>query len=108
MGSVRNKVVLITGGARGIGAATAEALVGKGAKVVLVDVDQPPLDELVSRLGAENALGVVGDVTDLASMESAAAAGIETFGGIDVAVANAGIATYGSVLGVDPAAFRRL
>ncbi len=108
MGSVRNKVVLITGGALGIGAATAEALVAKGAKVVLVDVDQPPLDDLVTRLGAGNAVGVVADVTDLPSLERAVATGTEQFGGIDVAVANAGIASYGSVLGVDPATFKRV
>lgn len=108
MASLRNKVVLITGGARGIGAATARAVVARGARVVLIDVDQPPLDELVDLLGAENALGIVGDVTDLPSIERAVAAGVEKFGGIDVAVANAGIASYGSVLGVDPATFKRV
>lgn len=108
MSSIRNKVVFITGGARGIGEATARALVAQGAKVVLVDVDQPPLDSLVAELGAQHALGVVGDVVDLPSMEAAAAAGVEKFGGIDVVVANAGIAPYGSVLGVDPATFRRV
>lgn len=108
MPSVENKVVLITGAARGIGAGTAEALARKGAKLVLTDVDEPPLKELAERLGPETALTVVADVTDLPSMEQAAAAGIERFGGIDVAMANAGIATYGSVLQVDPAAFHRL
>lgn len=103
----RSHVVLITGGARGIGAATARALVARGDKVVLTDVDQPPLDALVSELG-DGALGILADVTDLAAMEAAVAAGVERFGGLDVVVANAGIATYGSVLGTDPAAFRRL
>lgn len=107
MVSMNGKVVFITGAARGIGAGTAEALAAKGAKLILVDVDEPPLKELGERLG-DSALTAVGDVTDLASMERAAAAGIERFGGIDVTVANAGIATYGSVLGIDPAAFRRL
>src|SRR5690349_1399785 len=101
MAGVQDKVVLITGGARGIGAATAEALATKGAKLVLVDVDQPPLDEVVARIGTDRAIGIVGDVTSLESMEAAVAAGVAKFGGIDVAVANAGIATYGSVLQVD-------
>jgi NAD(P)-dependent dehydrogenase (short-subunit alcohol dehydrogenase family) len=53
-------------------------------------------------------LTVVADVRELAAMEAAAATGIERFGGIDVVVANAGIATAGSVLGVDPKAFKTL
>jgi NAD(P)-dependent dehydrogenase (short-subunit alcohol dehydrogenase family) len=105
---MRDKIVFITGGARGIGAATAEGLVNRGARVVLVDIDRAALDAHVEKLGPDNAIGVVADVTDLPSLERAAAAGVEAFGGIDVTVANAGIATYGSVLGVDPAAFRRL
>ncbi|RNL79376.1 SDR family oxidoreductase [Nocardioides marmorisolisilvae] len=108
MPSLTNKVVLITGGARGIGAATAQAIVAAGGKVILTDVDQEPLDKLAAELGSEAALGIVADVTDLPSMEAAVAAGVAKFGGIDVALANAGIATYGSVQNVDPAAFRRL
>jgi len=107
MASVSGKVVFITGAARGIGAGTAEALAAKGARLILTDVDKAPLDELGERLG-DSALTVLADVTDLSAMERAAAAGVERFGGIDVTVANAGIATYGSVLQVDPAAFRRL
>ena len=108
MPSLKNKVVLITGGARGIGAATAQAVVAAGGKVVLTDVDQEPLDKLAAELGSEAALAIVADVTDLESMEAAVAAGIDQFGGIDIAVANAGIASYGSVLQVDPATFKRL
>jgi NAD(P)-dependent dehydrogenase (short-subunit alcohol dehydrogenase family) len=102
------KVVLITGGARGIGAETAKALASLGAKVVLTDVDEPALKETVAAIGEDSALGVVADVCDLAAMEDAVAQGVARFGGIDVAVANAGIASYGSVLAVDPATFRRV
>lgn len=108
MSALRNKVVLITGGARGIGAATARAVVAQGGKVILTDVDQAPLDELAAELGSEAALALVADVVDLSAMESAVAAGLAKFGKIDVVLANAGIATYGSVLAVDPAAFHRL
>jgi len=108
MSNLKNKVVLITGGARGIGAATAQAVVAAGGKVILTDVDAEPLEKLAAELGDDAALGVVADVTDLASMESAIAAGVARFGGIDVALANAGIASYGSVMAVDPAVFKRL
>jgi NAD(P)-dependent dehydrogenase (short-subunit alcohol dehydrogenase family) len=105
---VRGKVVLITGGARGVGAATAARLVAGGARVVLVDLDDEPLCELVQRLGHDSATSIVGDVTELADMRAAVAHGVERFGGIDVVVANAGIASYGSVGAVDPAIFRRV
>jgi NAD(P)-dependent dehydrogenase (short-subunit alcohol dehydrogenase family) len=105
---LQGKVVLITGGARGVGAATAARLVARGARVVLVDLDADPLRELEARFGRDSATSIVGDVTELADMEAAVAHGVERFGGIDVVVANAGIASYGSVAAVDPAIFRRL
>ena len=106
--TLTGKVALITGGARGIGAETAKALAERGVRVVLTDVDKEPLDEVVASIGADQALGVVADVCDLESMERAVAQGIEQFGGIDLVLANAGIASYGSVQAVDPATFRRV
>jgi NAD(P)-dependent dehydrogenase (short-subunit alcohol dehydrogenase family) len=106
--ALAGKVALITGGARGIGAETAKALARRGVRVILTDVDKEPLDEVVAAIGPESALGVIADVCDLHSMESAVAQGIDQFGGIDLVVANAGIASYGSVLAVDPATFRRV
>lgn len=102
------KVVLITGAARGIGAETAKALAARGAKVVLTDVDGEPLERVVAEIGEEDALGIVADVVELAQMESAASQAVERFGRIDVVIANAGIASYGSVLAVDPETFRRV
>ena len=102
------KVVLVTGGARGIGAETAKALAAHGARLVLTDVDEPALKETVAAIGEDAALGVVADVCDLDAMEDAVAQGLARFGRLDVAVANAGIASYGSVLAVDPATFRRV
>ena len=108
MTSLRGKVVFITGAARGIGAGTARALVKRGCKVVLTDLDAAPLQELAAELGPDSALAQVCDVCDLEAMELAARAGIERFGGIDLVLANAGIASYGSVLAVDPATFQRV
>jgi NAD(P)-dependent dehydrogenase (short-subunit alcohol dehydrogenase family) len=108
MRKLQGQVVLITGGARGVGAETARRLVARGAKVVLVDLDRAPLTALEAELGAANATSIVGDVTKLEDMEAAVAHGVGAFGGIDVVMANAGIASYGSVLAVDPATFRRV
>lgn len=107
MSSLDDKVVLITGGARGIGAATAKRLVSKGARVVLVDLDAQALADTADEIG-KNVATAVGDVCELESMERAVQSAIDAFGQIDVVLANAGIASYGSVLNVDPQAFRRV
>ena len=108
MGSVNGKVALITGGANGIGAEVARQLHDKGARVVLTDVDEGLLKEVAARIGEDRVLTVVADVRDLSAMQNAVDKGIERFGGIDIVMANAGIGTYGSVLQVDPEAFRTL
>ncbi|RHW25512.1 SDR family oxidoreductase [Nocardioides immobilis] len=106
--SIKGQVILITGGARGIGAETAKALAAKGARLILTDLDQAALDETAGVIGSDRCLALVADVCDLPSMEAAVAAGIARFGRLDAAVANAGIASYGSVMNTDPAAFKRV
>jgi NAD(P)-dependent dehydrogenase (short-subunit alcohol dehydrogenase family) len=96
MGSVNGKVALITGGARGIGAGVARRLHGKGAKLVLIDVDEAPLKELAAELGEDNVMTAIADVRDYSAMRRAADNAVERFGGIDIVVANAGIVSYGS------------
>lgn len=105
--AINEQVILITGGARGIGLETAKALAAKGARLVLTDLDSPALDEAVAAIGDDVCLGIVADVCDLAAMERTVAATVERFGRLDVVLANAGIASYGSVLAIDPAAFQR-
>lgn len=108
MASVDGKVVFITGGAAGVGAEVARRLHARGARLVLTDVDAGALASLAAALGGDRVLTVTADVRDLAAMQAAVDAGVQRFGGLDVVVANAGIASYGSVLQVDPAAFKRL
>ncbi len=108
MSSVNGKVVFITGGARGIGAEVARRLHAKGAKLVLTDLDEAPLKELAAALGEDRVMTSVADVRDLAAMQAAADQAVERFGGIDVVMANAGIGSFGSVLHVDPEAFKRV
>jgi NAD(P)-dependent dehydrogenase (short-subunit alcohol dehydrogenase family) len=108
MGSVNGKVALITGGARGVGAEVARRLHGAGAKLVLTDVDEAALHDIATTLSGDRVLTCVADVRDLAAMQDAVSQAVARFGGIDVVMANAGISTYGSVLQVDPEAFRLL
>ena len=106
MSSVNGKVALITGGANGIGAEVARRLHAKGAKLVLTDLDEAQLKDVAARLGEDRVLTVVADVRELSAMQAAADKAIERFGGIDIVMANAGIGSFGSVLEVDPEAFK--
>jgi NAD(P)-dependent dehydrogenase (short-subunit alcohol dehydrogenase family) len=108
MNSLKSKVVFITGGARGVGAEVAQRLHAKGARLVLTDLDEAPLKELAGQLGDDRVLTVLADVRDLGDMQAAAEKAVERFGGIDIVMANAGVASYGSVLQVDPEAFKRV
>lgn len=90
------KVALVTGGARGIGFATAQALSDRGASVVIVDLDAASAEAAAARLHDSRALGLAADVTDRAAMQRAVATTVERFGGLDVVVANAGIASRGA------------
>ena len=93
---VNGRTVFITGAARGIGAATAERLHAKGANVALVGLEPERLQALAARLG-DRAAAIEADVTDFQALQRAVAVAVERFGGIDVAIANAGIAFTGSL-----------
>jgi NAD(P)-dependent dehydrogenase (short-subunit alcohol dehydrogenase family) len=106
MASVNGKVALIIGGANGIGAEVARRLHAKGAKLVLVDLDAGQLKDVAAALGEDRVLTVVADVRELSAMQAAADKAVERFGGIDIVMANAGIGAFGSVLEIDPEAFK--
>ncbi len=91
-----NKVVLITGAARGIGAATARQLVARGARVSLVGLEAERLAALARELG-ERAVWFEADVTDQEAVDGAVAGTVAALGGIDVVIANAGVANNGTV-----------
>src|SRR5688572_24038677 len=85
------KVVLITGPARGIGAETARRLAARGARLSLVGLEPERLAALAGELGGGH-VWFECDVTDQPALERAVAGTVEALGGIDVVVANAGIA----------------
>lgn len=93
MSKLVGKVALITGGARGIGLATAQALGKEGAKVVVADIDADAVRQAATQLQAEGveACSIACDVGDKAQVHAAVAEAVGRYGGLDIAVANAGI-----------------
>jgi NAD(P)-dependent dehydrogenase (short-subunit alcohol dehydrogenase family) len=91
---VSGRTAFITGAARGIGAETARRLHAKGANVALVGLEPERLEALAGQLG-ERAIALEADVTDFDALQRAVSTTVERFGGIDVGVANAGIAYTG-------------
>jgi NAD(P)-dependent dehydrogenase (short-subunit alcohol dehydrogenase family) len=91
MGKLDGRITVITGGAGGIGLAAAARFADEGSKVLLVDLDEAPLRQAVTTLGAERASFVRADVTRPEDVERYVRAGVERYGGIDVFLNNAGI-----------------
>ena len=88
---LNGKVALVTGAARGIGFETARQMHLRGASVAVLDLDAEEAREAAERIGPR-AIGLGGDVTDQGAMLAAVAEVVEKLGGLDLAVANAGIA----------------
>jgi NAD(P)-dependent dehydrogenase (short-subunit alcohol dehydrogenase family) len=87
--ALEGKTAIITGGAAGIGYATAQFFHGKGVNLVLADLN-PKVEEIARELG-ENCLGVVGNVCDRSYPAKVIEAGVKAFGQVDILVNSAGI-----------------
>jgi rhamnulose-1-phosphate aldolase/alcohol dehydrogenase len=109
--SLAGRVALITGGAGGIGRATAERLAGEGACVVLTDIDQESLittvEDFAKRFGQDSVRGVKLNVTSEPDVLSSFVEASVEFGGIDILVSNAGIASSAPVEETDLAMWNR-
>lgn len=92
------KRVLVTGAARGLGAELASVLAARGARLSLVGLEPDLLQAQATRLGSGH-VWLAADVTDQASVDDAVQGTVDAFGGIDVVVANAGIANMGTLAG---------
>lgn len=103
------KVALVTGGARGIGAAIARAMAGAGAAVLLTDILEADGQATVESIRADGgqAAFMTHDVTDEAQWEAAVAEALAQFGGLQVLVNNAGIETAALITDCELADFKR-
>jgi NAD(P)-dependent dehydrogenase (short-subunit alcohol dehydrogenase family) len=99
-------VVVVTGGAGAIGAATARLFAEQGAHVAVLDLDAERAKEAAKKAG-NDAVGIGCDVTDKSSVRAAFDAIVARYGGLDIAVSNAGTATEGAIGEIDDALLRK-
>jgi 3-oxoacyl-[acyl-carrier protein] reductase len=102
-----DRVAVVTGGARGIGLAIAEALAGAGATLVLLDLAEPTEAVRAIEATGAKAIGMPCDVTSRSDVEAAVARTIEAFGRIDILVNNAGVIERSTLEALDEATFDR-
>jgi NAD(P)-dependent dehydrogenase (short-subunit alcohol dehydrogenase family) len=104
---VHGKVAFITGAARGIGLEAARRLHARGAHVALVGLEPEELDARAAELG-DRAAAFHADVTDPEQLAAAVEGTVARFGGIDIAIANAGVANVGTIGGMAVEDFERV
>lgn len=104
MSTLTNKVAVITGGNSGIGLETAKLFAREGASVIITGRRAEVVEAAVAEIGPK-AVGLVGDVADLAHHEAVAELARERFGGVDIYMANAGVNTITPSSGVSEAEY---
>jgi D-sorbitol dehydrogenase (acceptor) len=104
---LKDKVAIVTGGARGIGEAVVRAYSAEGASVVIADIEVAKAQELASELGAK-ALAVQLDVRDSKSISSLISTTVSKFGSVDILYNNAGVFDMGPILEISEASFDKV
>ena len=109
LNDLQDKVVLVTGAAKGIGRAMALAFAGQGSRLVLFDLDAPGLQKVQQELIAQEceAVAVTGSVTEPSDIERAVNASVRSFGRLDVLLNNAGISMNKPAIELTPHEWRR-
>lgn len=108
--NLKNKNALITGAGKGIGKAVAIALAKEGVNVILLARTQADLDEVATEVSAfgVKSLTLTADVSDINSVNTAVEKALTEFKSIDILINNAGIASFGKFLELEPAAWERI
>jgi NAD(P)-dependent dehydrogenase (short-subunit alcohol dehydrogenase family) len=104
---LKDKVALVTGGARGIGAAIVDRYIAEGARAAVADISFAHARETASRHG-DNGFAVALDVTKTASIEAAVESVVQRWGGVDILVNNAAIFDMGPIVEVTEASYDRV
>ncbi len=107
---LKDKVAIVTGGASGIGRASALRFAEEGARVVVADVQRDKIDETVDSIHSAGgtATGVHADVTSASDVKALVKTATDTYGRLDVMFNNAGIGIPGTILDLDEGDFDRL
>lgn len=105
-----NQVVIITGAATGIGFEIADNLASQGAKIILNDIDEPLAKSAANKIKFKgySCEPFVGDISEIEIIENIIKFAVETFGKLDILIANAGITTFGDFWEYQPASMNHL
>jgi NAD(P)-dependent dehydrogenase (short-subunit alcohol dehydrogenase family) len=105
-----NKTAIVTGAGQGIGFQICRQLALQGASVVLNDVDEKLTEEAVAKIKAESGvcIGLAGDAADPKLINEMVRLAVETYGGLHIAIANAGITLFAGFFDYTPAAFEKV
>lgn len=108
MNRFKDKTVLITGAASGMGLAASRRFLDEGARVTMLDIDGAGLTEAAAKFPQDRVLLQVGDTADRRTASAAVKATVERFGGLDVLINNAGIASDGDIMQTSAEDFDRV